>query len=225
MGRINHFYRSRVKKESVYLMRCFILGGYFFSLVFLTALPSFLMFLVQDASGSVDVRFLGAFPDAASGGGEIIMIWARSFSTNAYHALVKPTTPFPFLSVLLVTRLNLLPLFASPRSSCCDALNTGGKFKHREQIIPVPYMCRYALRICVFSLFRVAYVCVSASEFLQRQSVPSLSPSAPRCRVAWSILRLTGCIDVVGHGESQARFIIGNLRGAGREKKFDVGMN
>lgn len=86
----------------------------FFLSLYPTVLPStcHLMFLVQAALGSV-TQVLVAFPDVAAGGGEIIIIWALpSFSPPVSCAL------FFFFSVLLVTRPNLLPFFASPLSSC-----------------------------------------------------------------------------------------------------------
>lgn len=108
--------------ENIFLM-CFhnifshALSFFFFLSLYPTVLPStcHLMFLVQAALGSV-TQVLVAFPDVAAGGGVIMIIWALpSFSPPASRALF-----FFFSSVLLVTRPNLLPLFASPLSSCHD---------------------------------------------------------------------------------------------------------
>lgn len=112
-------------------------------------------------------------------------------------------TVFPVLalfSVLLVTRLSLLPLFASPLSSGCDFfffLYMGGKCKQRE-IRFVLYMCRDALGICEFLC---SSCCVSVSEFLQR-----LSPLSPLRLLLYgisSIFRLAACMDVVGRSGPQ----------------------
>lgn len=99
----------------------------------------------------------GFSPDVASCGGEMITIWPLiSFSLTVFPALIL------FFSVLLVTRLNLLLLFASPLSSYCDVLYMGGKCRQRE-IRLVLYMCRNALGIYAFLCSSCCVICERVS--------------------------------------------------------------
>lgn len=118
-------------------------------------------------------------------------------ATSLFVSRCVSCTHPPFFSVLLVTRPNLLPSFASPLSSCCDVPYAGGKCEHGE-IMLVLYMCRYALGM---RAFLCSSCCVSASEFLQRLS--ALSPLKLLLRGISSIVRLAGYIDVVGRSSPQ----------------------
>lgn len=119
------------------------------------ATPCSLMFLVQVSPGSI---------------GQILVsrccFWWRAdiIFTILLLPSFTPAVPYPHFCLLLVTRPNLLLLFASPLSCYCDVLYTGGKYK-QGKITPLLYTCRYALGMCVLPWLSC---CGSVWKFLQR---------------------------------------------------------